>query len=605
MSLPERERVVAATLMATTFKPDLMTNDRLEAGAKGWGSLAIAVLCAANAVAEEILRGIDIKISDAEAPTIPLDDVLEKAIKAAMEAGAAPENAALIAAALCYFAGSGARAGVPMANRKLGAMARIKVGLPRGGGITLVTNKFSNRLTAYPAYKAVYEALLEKKLTKVDGAKLPPFVSGGSPYGHSVLGEDVAFPEIAYNAAKIGTEAMLRAFEGAGITPSPLWAALIGATVALEIVHPDAFLGEEYGPFGTVDSAYMAGKGAMEAAKLPPKLHIRGTDEELDTARVIGDFGLIFKDLPAFTVVGAMALNEIFAGLKEAVMIGGGFSGGPVNPPLGHLCGDAVPAIKLLMKYKGDVHKVAEEIRKYKEESFFDPEMALCAANTIARKAEEVRRGPVTRAMIIAGEPVRDAAIYRRAIKVYEMLKAGKSIEEAAKALDEERRELVEKRGSEFFSKMLGKKVEIKFIELRPQARRHDPFTKKYWGFDSYVSYEITIGEKKYKIENLFAKAIPEYVLKGVGREDPDYMWALTIGSVLAQELAYIGHTVINVTVPAAVAACLGMDPKEAAKRAENGAYLTRAIPGAKYRAEEVARLAKQIYERISKVATP
>ena len=49
--------------------------------------------------------------------------------------------------------------------------------------------------------------------------------------------------------------------------------------VALEMIHPDAALGEEYGKFGEVDTAYIAGKGAMEAAKLPPKIHVRGTHE--------------------------------------------------------------------------------------------------------------------------------------------------------------------------------------------------------------------------------------------------------------------------------------------------------------------------------------
>lgn len=41
------------------------------------------------------------------------------------------------------------------------------------------------------------------------------------------------------------------------------------------------------------------------------------------------------------------------------------------------------------------------------------------------------------------------------------------------------------------------------------------------------------------------------------------------------------------------------MEPSEAAKKAEKGAYLTRAIPGAKYNAEKVAKLAKSIYKML------
>lgn len=141
-----------------------------------------------------------------------------------------------------------------------------------------------------------------------------------------------------------------------------------------------------------------------------------------------------------------MALNEIFAGFEESALINAGFSGGPVNPPLGHLCGDVVPTMRLLIKYKGNVYKVAEIIKEYKLKSFIDPEMSLCALNTIARKAEEVRRGLVTRTLIIASEDVRDRAIYRRVIKAYEMLKQGKTIEEVARALNEEKRICREKK---------------------------------------------------------------------------------------------------------------------------------------------------------------
>lgn len=603
-----REKVLLATVLATTFKPDLMTNDKIEAATKGHGTLVIPVFCAANSIAEDLFGGVqepDMKLLskatlvDAAAPQIPLDLIIQKAVNEAKMAGASPENAALIVAALAYFSGAAARAGVPMANRKLGAMARMHAGACKTSGIALVTNKFTHRIPAFPAYKAVYEELLNKKLTKVDGAVLPPFIAGGAIYGHSALGEDINIPELAKNAAKVGTEAMMKAMEGAGITPYPLWPALIGATVAMEIVHPDAFLGEEYGVFGSVDSAYLAGLGAVEAANLPKKLHVRGTREEFDTAKVIGDFGLILKDIGGPSVIGSMALNEIFAGFEESPIIGAGFSGGPVNPPLGHLCGDVVPALRLMMKYN-DLYKVAEEIRNYKMNSFIDPEMALCALNTITRKAEEVKRGPITRACMLASEDVRDKAIYRRAAKAYEMIKDGKDVEEVARTLDDERKAYVEKRGSAILSAFTGKKIELKFTELKPQARRTDGFTKKFWGFDSYISYDVTIDGKTYHIENLSAKAVVEFAIEGKNRDDPDYSIALFAGAVLAQELQYIGHTIINITVPAAVAAILGMDENEAAKKAENGAYLTRAIPGGKNNAKEVAKLAKMIYNRLA-----
>ncbi len=602
----ELEKILLATHSAVTFKPDLMTNDKLEAAVKGHGTLAIAVLTTANVISEFVVEDGKYALVDASAPEIPLDIMMERAVRAAKEAGASPENAALIAAALAYFSGAGARAGVPMGNRKLGALARMHAGAARTGGIGLVTNKFTHRIPAFAAYLRVFEKLMEKKLLPFDGAKLPPFVAGGAIYGHSKLGEDVSIPELAKNIAKEAALAMKDAMEGAGITAYPLWPALIATTVAMEIVHPDGFLGPEYGPFGTKTSSYAAGLGAVEALGLPKKVHIRGTHEELDFAQVLGDFGLILKDIGAPSVIGSMALNEIFAGLEEAAIIGAGFSGGPVNPPLGHLCGDAVPAIRLLIKYKGDVEKAAEDVKSYKLKSFIDPEMALCALNTIARKAEEVRRGPVTKTLLLASVDTRDRAIYRRALKVYKLLKEGKSLEEAARALDLERKEYVEKRGSAILSAFTGKKIEIKFTELRGGARRPDKFSQKYWGFDSYISYDITIDGVKLHIENLSAKAVPEFILEdkvpeGVPRDL--YSLALFAGSVVAQELQYIGHTIINVTVPAAVGALvLDLDPKEAAKQAEKGAWLTRAIPGARDNATEVARLAKKLYKALNTI---
>ncbi len=92
---------------------------------------------------------------------------------------------------------------------------------------------------------------------------------------------------------------------------------------------------------------------------------------------------------------------------------------------------------------------------------------------------------------------------------------------------------------------------------------------------------------------------MPAFAVDGTGRDNPDMGTALFAGAVLTQELMYIGHTIINVTVPAAIAALRGAEAEAAAKEAERGAYLTRAIPGGANRAGEVIAVAKRIHERL------
>jgi hypothetical protein len=43
---------------AVSFKPDFMTNDKLEAATRGHGSLVILVCCAANSLAEDVFCDI-------------------------------------------------------------------------------------------------------------------------------------------------------------------------------------------------------------------------------------------------------------------------------------------------------------------------------------------------------------------------------------------------------------------------------------------------------------------------------------------------------------------------------------------------------------------
>ncbi len=587
------EKEIVAAVSAATAKPDYMTNDRIEALTKGHGMLNIAAMVAANVITEEILRGIDYKLSDASVAELPVEDIMKKAIESAKLAGADAANAALIVASLMYLAGTNARAGVPAGNRKLGAMARILAGADRAGVAAIPTPKLSNRLSAFAAVKAIYDALQEGKLTSIVGKKLPPFLAGGAIFGHSVLGEDIVFPELAINGAKIATEAMMNAYSGAGLSPSPFICAVLGAAAAMEIVHPDGFIGEQYGEFFVDTTSYLAGKSAAETAGLPEKMKIRGTEREFDTAHFIGDLALIFKDIGAPSVIGMMTFNEIMAALDNAIFFGAGFSGGPVNPPLGHLVCDAVIAMCLLIDTKGDTEKTAETLRKIKQEQWFDPEMATISMNTIARKAEQVRRGPVTDAMIFASEPVRIAGITKRAEKAYNMLKDGKPLEEITRELDDERKKFVEENASKLLSAVMGKDIKVKFLKLAGAARRSHPFVKQYWGFDSDIDMEVIIDGKSYKVEGLSHKMAPA-AAKGELSEE----WGLpvAIASAVAQELQYSGHTIINVTVPAAVAAAMGKYTwKDAGKLAEQGAYITGAIPGAKDIARKVAKLAVEI----------
>ncbi len=581
--------------MAAISSIQNITNDRIEALTKGHGMTNIGAMCAANAIATELFRGANIQLTDEDSGSLQIDQVLEKGIEAAKEAGASPANAALFAASICYFAGSNAQAGVPAGNRKIGALARMIAGADRTGVISVPTPKSNNKVSGFAAVQAIYKAMEEGKLTRIDGRKLPLGVAGGPLYGHNTLGEDIGFPEVAMNAAKVGTEAMMKAYWGAGVSASPIISAIIGTAASLEIVHPDAFVGAEYGGFFDVNSAYLAGKAACEVAGIPEKLHMRGTGEEYDSARLVGDLGVIIKDIGAPTVVGMMSFGEMLCAFQESVQIGAGFSGGPIMPPLGHMTADCIIALRALIKCETDVEKAADIIAEVKKNEWLDPEIAAVALNTISRKTEQVRRGLVTRTMILGTDGVRSAAIFRRAQKTYDALKAGKTVEDVVREIDVERKTTVETRAAAMLGAMTGHELKIEIKKLVGGARRDHPFTNSYYGFDTDADVDVTVDGKKFELKGLGQTVIPDAIFN----DKQDILEVIPLAAIPVSELQLSGHSIINITVPAAVAAAMKvLEPKEAAKLAEKGGKAgTAAIPGAREKAFDVAKLAVRIMD--------
>ena len=135
----EREKILLATQAAATFKPDYMTNDKLEAATKGHGSLVIPVYCAANSLAEDVFCNTGspdmellsrMTLVDAAVASLPLDMVMEKAIRQAMLAGQPLKMLHLSSRRLLISPARVHRSGVPLGNRKLGAIARMHAGAP-------------------------------------------------------------------------------------------------------------------------------------------------------------------------------------------------------------------------------------------------------------------------------------------------------------------------------------------------------------------------------------------------------------------------------------------------------------------------------------------
>ena len=591
------EKEILATIMAVSSDIDDLTNDRLEALTKGHGMLNLAVLAVANTIVEEVSQGAKLELRFENQPHISLEDTLEKCIRVAIEAGADGANAALISATMLYLAGTNPRAGVPAGNRKLGAMARMVAKVDRCGVAAIPTPKMNNKVSAYPAVAAIYQAIREGQLCPIDGRLLPEGVGGGPIYGHSALGEDIVFPTMAREGARIGTQAMLEAMAGAGMPINPMIAAILGTASIMEIVHPDSAVSPEYGPYHQVTSSYLAGESAASTAGLPPKTYLKGTGEEYQTAKVVGDLGLILKDIGGPSVVGMMAFKEMISVLVESPYFPQEEEASTVQSPLGHPCSDGVIAMKLLIKPKQSIAGAADTIQHIKDYFWIDPEIGKIALNTVARKAEQIKRGPVTKALILASEGARAAGFYARSLEAYQQLVSGKNLKEVVQGLEKKRQQRVEERCALYFTRKLGKKVAIKFTKICSGARRPEKFIKKHLSFDMDADAVVTIDGQEILLEGIAHRVVPRAVME----KDERALALLPIATVPLTELSLSAHTIINITIPAAISVALGQySPEEAASIAEEAAYISAGIPGAKERAVRVATLAQRILREMN-----
>ena len=432
----EKSRVISAVELAAVSNISNLTCDRIEALAGGHGMVNMAIHTVANVITEELLKGAELTIKFADVRRLPVGDIMERAIKVAKKSGADGANAALIVASIMYLAGSAAQVGIPAGNRKLGATARMLAGVDRSGVAAIPTGKMANKVSGFAAVSAIYDAMMKGELSSYDGRKVPGNLAGGPLYGHSAFGEDCVWPEMAEKGAAIGTQAMIDAMAGAAIPPHPFTAAVLGAAAILEIIHPDAEVPEGEGRYGRTTTANLVGRSAARTAGLPEKLHMKVTGEEYDTAQLVGDVGLILKDVGGPAVIGMMAFDEIFACFQEGIS---GFSGMPLNPPLGHLGCYAVVAMKALTAEGADAATVAKELAAERAACNFVPEIALTSINIVARKAHELHRGPVTDLLIKATDPARAHALHRRAEYSYDQLKAGASLSDIVAHFDQER----------------------------------------------------------------------------------------------------------------------------------------------------------------------
>ena len=218
--------------------------------------------------------------------------------------------------------------------------------------------------------------------------------------------------------------------------------------------------------------------------------------------------------------------------------------------------------------------------------------------NLIARKANSVYNGPISRLLIDATQPELAFAIHSRAEYAYDELSKGRTVGEIVHELETDRLETTQNNAAKIFSAKMGKEVSINITRLEPQARRTDKLTKKYWSFDPLVDAVVKCGDDEFELKGLVHELIPA-LAKG---ECEDIRWAVNFAAPVVGTLALAGCSIVNAVIPAAVACAMKKgEVKDIAAEAEKAAFVSAGIPGTKASAVKVGGLAVNIMENMLK----
>ncbi len=585
---------ILAAIKGATHQLSIMTNDRIDAMSGSNGTLNIAVLTLLDAVTEELINGNDLSLSFKNSKNIQLEYTIERLLKLTDYLDVDRANASFIIALVLYISGTDPRAGVPAGNRKLGALCRIKAGVPRGSAVNITSPKFGNKITAFPGVMKLYDYLLKEGLTSINGRDIP-IATIGTIYMHSILGEDIVLPEIIIKGTKIVLDALqesmnkmaMMMYEGMA---DKISCAIMAAAIMLETVHPDANTKykDEYIP-----SSHLVGKIAVEHLGLPEKLHTIISNEEWDTGEIIGDLGLILKDSGCISVIAMMCLAELFTMFREWLV----WTAGPTVTPIASLGGEAWVAMRILSQNKGDIHSTAETFKVFRDH-WFDPEIGKLALYLIVNKTKEITNGPVIQTLQLITEPAFIWSVSRKASKSFQLFTEGKTMAEVVGYFENERKTRVEKSVEKFCSDYFKKEIELKLLKAEPLGRiaKKGEGMGKFWSIDPDVDIKVTIEGKEYLLEKLGQKWIPEYAQNMITDENEKI--AVVCAAFLVQDLSYSGVVIFNITIPVCVATAMGLGVIEKlAGTACDAAYLTGGIPGAKLKAVKAAKMTDFIYK--------